>query len=540
MLEKSDYRVDCLWITLFATIPAVVLRPFQNTPFIDDWVYAWTVENLLKTGSLRILDISTSANHAQVLWGALFCLPFGFSFTALRVSTWVASVLGLIGLYLLLREVGVIRRNALLGVACLGAYPVYFILSFSFMTDVPFSAAMTWAAYCLLRAQRARRDAYLLAAAALACLAIAVRLVGLVFPCVMLLVLILHSERWGLNTRRILMCAVPFLFFGLLVWFHAGHIEHRADLTWIENSPPRRMANLKYGPELLPKWLFPTVTFSVSVLASALLPLAVASVTKRHASRALAMGIVLGLISFDFIDARLQEPVLSLRSTWSLYELGASEVPNPVIPKLPPWWSLASAVTSHILFAFAFVSLTFRRPTNAQMTLIWILAGNLLLMALLWFFYDRYVLALAGPAIALCLSANPLERYRVGLAFAALLFVFSMVATHDHLRYNGAVWQGVERLRGMGARDSEIDGGYAVNGWLQYAHPDDGVLRAADNGVLVPGVNNNNQLRYQVSNVALPGRKVLGTIPYRRQVARSGNIYLLEALGDAGKPKGGS
>jgi hypothetical protein len=41
-------------------------------------------------------------------------------------------------MYLLLRDQGVTRRDALLGSACLGAYPIYFVLSFSFMTDVPF------------------------------------------------------------------------------------------------------------------------------------------------------------------------------------------------------------------------------------------------------------------------------------------------------------------------------------------------------------------------------------------------------------------
>jgi hypothetical protein len=34
-----------------------LLRPFQNLPFVDDWVYAWPVEHLLKSGELKILDI---------------------------------------------------------------------------------------------------------------------------------------------------------------------------------------------------------------------------------------------------------------------------------------------------------------------------------------------------------------------------------------------------------------------------------------------------------------------------------------------------
>ena len=124
------------------SVPLVAPRPLQNTPFIDDWVYAWAVEHLLETGELRILDWSVSQNVAQVLWGALFCLPLGFPFTALRLSTWVASLLGLLGLNALLRELGARRGDALVGVAVLAFYPVYFILSLSFMTDVPFVTLM--------------------------------------------------------------------------------------------------------------------------------------------------------------------------------------------------------------------------------------------------------------------------------------------------------------------------------------------------------------------------------------------------------------
>ena len=111
------------------TVPLIALRPLQNTPFIDDWTYAWSVEHLLKTGEVRVLDWSNNLNVVHVLWGALFSMPFGFSFSALRFSTWAASLLALLGLHSLLRELGASRRDALIGVALLGFYPVYFIIA---------------------------------------------------------------------------------------------------------------------------------------------------------------------------------------------------------------------------------------------------------------------------------------------------------------------------------------------------------------------------------------------------------------------------
>src|SRR5262249_47520238 len=143
----SERIRDCFWIVLSEAVLALVLSPFQNTPFIDDWVFAWPVEELLQHGQLKFLEYNLSVNVPGVLWAALFCLPFGFSFTALRVSTWVLALSSLCGLYLTLRDLGVSRRDSLLGTASLGLYPIFFILSFTFMTDVPFVACLVWSIY---------------------------------------------------------------------------------------------------------------------------------------------------------------------------------------------------------------------------------------------------------------------------------------------------------------------------------------------------------------------------------------------------------
>ncbi len=100
----SERWRDGLLIALAWIAIGVILRPFQDTPFIDDWVYAWPVEQLLLGRPLKMIDYSSSLNIVQALWGAIFCLPTGFSFAALRVSTWVAALSCLWILYLLLRE----------------------------------------------------------------------------------------------------------------------------------------------------------------------------------------------------------------------------------------------------------------------------------------------------------------------------------------------------------------------------------------------------------------------------------------------------
>jgi hypothetical protein len=64
------------WLALAAiaspfVIGWVLVSPWQDVPIIDDWVYAWSVEHLVKTGQLRVAEISAVYPIAQILCGAL-------------------------------------------------------------------------------------------------------------------------------------------------------------------------------------------------------------------------------------------------------------------------------------------------------------------------------------------------------------------------------------------------------------------------------------------------------------------------------------
>src|SRR5215218_6973209 len=113
-----------------------------EVPLIDDWTYAWSVEHFLQTGELRMLEWSAHYPLAQILWGALFSRLLGFSFAVLRLSTLVLAWAGLLALYGTLRELGIRPLLASLGTLLLWCNPVFFVLSHSFMTDVPFVSLM--------------------------------------------------------------------------------------------------------------------------------------------------------------------------------------------------------------------------------------------------------------------------------------------------------------------------------------------------------------------------------------------------------------
>ena len=140
---------------------------------------------------------------------------------------------------------------------------------------------------------------------------------------------------------------------------------------------------------------------------------------------------------------------------------------------------------------------------------------------------DRYALPLFPLFMAVLLSAGELRRPRLAIALLSMMGLYSLIGVRDHLSYNRALWQAVDvALRSTSI--SQIDGGYIVNGWLQYAHPEN-APRDENGAVAVPWMNaEGGSSPYRITNRPLSGYRVIRLIPYRRWLGRSGSIYLLE------------
>ena len=129
----------------------------------DDWVYAQQVQDLMTGGRLHAPVSSENFLLPQIAWAALFSLPGGFSFEALRASTLVTAVFGTAAMYLLLAEVAASRRMALFGAFIVGANPLFVSLAFTFMSDVPTIALCVAALWAFARGERLHADALVLA-----------------------------------------------------------------------------------------------------------------------------------------------------------------------------------------------------------------------------------------------------------------------------------------------------------------------------------------------------------------------------------------
>jgi Dolichyl-phosphate-mannose-protein mannosyltransferase len=241
MLYRIGGKDGMILVGITGVIVATTFLVYSpaDVPLVDDWTYAWSVEHYLQTRTLRMLEWSAHYPLAQILWGGVFSWLLGFSFVALRLSTVVLAWAGLVAFFLTLRELGIHKSLAALGTLTLWCNPVFFVLSHSFMTDVPFVSLMNAALLGYVRWVKHGRTWDLGLGSVLARLAFLIRQLGAALAVIPLASLLLArmagGERRPLPWAQRIWLLTPWLGIGLLRWWmKAVHGETRVYLEKAE------------------------------------------------------------------------------------------------------------------------------------------------------------------------------------------------------------------------------------------------------------------------------------------------------------------
>ena len=126
--------------------------PVAEMGFVDDWSYVKTAFVFARTGHIIYNGWATAMLGWVIPWGALFIKLFGFSFTAVRLSTLPLAMASVYLFHASLVRFGITARNAVVGALTLGLSPLFLPLAASYMTDV---AGLFCILVCLYLCQRA-------------------------------------------------------------------------------------------------------------------------------------------------------------------------------------------------------------------------------------------------------------------------------------------------------------------------------------------------------------------------------------------------
>lgn len=525
-------RYPLFAILSFFALSCLLVSPLRNVPVIDDWTYAWSVENLIRTGRLAVLDWSAHYPIFQTLWSSPWALLFGFSFGVLRLSMVVLAALGCAALYLTLRELELDRERSLLGALALAANPVFFLLSFSFMTDVPFLSMMNLALLCYLTGLKRDRPVWLWVGGLFAAAAFLSRQIGLAIPLVMLPSLFLKEGGWTKLPKRLAPLLVSLLGMGLLGLWVSKSLGRTSVMT-------QRMEGIRYLFLVSPGEY---LNYNLDLLLQAvfaIFPLLIAGISlkSRRWLLTLAASVIGGAILLWLYFGEVSLP-LHGENTWSLEELGCGRaLIQGVLMVTGPAHHFSRLARALMLISAAVLVVGIARllfETRGRMSKparLMIASGLLHLGTInaLWLYYDRYYLVLLPSLIYLALKLTlktGLSRVLAWSGVAFLSFV-SISGTWDALRFNEACREAFDYLRAAGVPAAEIDAGYSLNGWVLYAHPENlppGAHPTED----VPWVTSQTELPYAISNTPFPGYDILKEVSWRGSLwAVSNRVYAL-------------
>ena len=483
-------RYALLLILQLWLVALIIINPTGDFPIADDWAYFSSVKALVEHGSLVYSDWAAPNLVSQFTWGALFALPFGVSYTVLRISTEVLALIAAGALYLTLRNFGCRPGVALVGALTLLFNPLAFVLSASFMSDVPYTAMQT-VAILFLTAGFAGESAIQLklgwwaTIAALLC-----RQVGMAIP---LGFGAARLSRAPFEWQNALLAFLPFAgFLALQILFqtglgYAGILPaHFGRQIGFMLSNMRNSGFLQLSGGLL--WFAVECAYYLGFFLLPLSLLVVAQFTNRIV-RELALSVWGWLLAVSLLLTWFgpQMPVWSnnIIEAWSLGGVDVIGVP-------PPGWfwpiitflSAFGALT--LIVALLVTGLMVGWQTGKTPAAVALFAGvtALALLGSLALLprgtqFDRYIIPVVPClVIFLCMrlrasveNTQPIPAWAraTGAATLAVLAVYSVLGTHDFLAEKRAQWVALQDLIQQDhVLPDVIDAGWVYNAPTSY------------------------------------------------------------------------
>jgi 4-amino-4-deoxy-L-arabinose transferase-like glycosyltransferase len=476
LLTRSDLRNLALMLAGFLGV-ILLISPARSFPVNDDWIYALSVSDLLNW-RYTPPDWAQTTSLGHVAWGALFSTLFGYNFTVLTIATLVMSAGCLALFYLLLRHLDVKSDGALLVSALLGFNPIFFHLSYSFLTEVTFLAYTLAAVLCYLRGIKGYGEYWYWLGGLATSMAYLTRQFGILVV-VAAFVYALAVEGWRWKWRQVIaIAALPVLTAIIYALW-----ERTQPAQLIAFNVQTVIEGLVEDPLGYIQGRMMHITWTVSALGLYLLP---ALRMPRRSALALLFFVPLAFfllrsgqifgslfpVSGNMVDhTGFEFGYYSAETTWSQSVWAILGVASAIV------LSLHGAMCLERGWDWLRHARRSEQSRLADPLLLPCLLGLMLTLTVLFVtpsLYDRYWLPvlpfLLLPGLRPSKQSSdedssprriPVWRWLLLLPLA----IFSMVGQRDYMEHAALRWQGAESLVAQGAQYSQVDAGFEWQGW---------------------------------------------------------------------------
>lgn len=478
-MQKENIRHLALLAAVYA-VAMLIVNPTGNFPLNDDWAYAKDVWYLSQQGRLKLDDWPAMTRLTQIFWGAGWVKIFGFSHEVLRFSTILLGFVGLAALWKTLVEMGAARQLATLATLVLMLNPIYFSLSATFMTDIPFLSLFLWSCYFFVKAGRTDGVGDVALGALFALLATMVRQFGMAAP---LAFAVMWLWKHKISLRNLLVAGLPlaisvaaYLIF--TKWYEAtqGLPEAYGSLDKLL----KRFGGKGYYEEVGRRigLLLIFLGLFLSPITVPLLRQQIKSTNKKLLGWTIGITAMLALSYFlGWKKYPLGNVIYNLGIGPKVLKDGTFFI--NVFPMLPDFWlNLVRGIgaTLGVVFLLIFIPSTVRGFKNAgsqRVQSIFIWAFLLAYLGFLFtelYFIDRYHMVLVPFVLVVLVQSSGVVFTKKHWLLASAIFVFTagftLTGTHDYFSWNRARWQAIDYLtKEKGLKSNQIDGGFEYNGW---------------------------------------------------------------------------
>jgi hypothetical protein len=493
------FRIPALFCALAVLLCELVSRPYANMGISDDGPYILMAQTLASTGHIVYNGWAAAMIGWQLYIGAAFIKLFGFSFTAVRMSTLFVSLATAFLLQRTLVRSGITERNAVVATLALALSPLYLLLSVTYMSDIFGLFAMLVCLYGCLRAQQSATPS---AAILWICFAVTTNAAfGTARQIAWLGVLVMvPSTLWLLRSQRRVLIAGS-------VATVAGALSIYACMQWLNHQP------YVLPPQPLPHTFsyvasFLELMYFLLAIPFLLLPILAIFLPTLRKSRpaviALLALILLGYLFLGIYPSHLRgyfplEPTLGSGGNWigvhGIHEGHQLHGDPPLFINIPAQALITIVCFGGLLAVLVSLLNFYRRHPHSTLPLVqsaqevsWkqlsILLGPFALayIALLiprtatgWI-YDRYTLEL-GVVALICLVRYYQEQIHpripvLGIVLVATMAVVGVAITHNHFSLYRARIALANELRANGIPDTSVDNGFEQNFIVELQHAD--------------------------------------------------------------------
>jgi hypothetical protein len=456
--EDSDTR----WLFLIALVAVGMLIYFDLGPalaFTDDWMYAWSVQQLSAGHGLRFVPENAAVALFQVLYGTAVTLGHPDQ-RLLRLAVVPAFLVAAWSLYAISRMIGADRFWSVAAAAGFMSTPLVFSLSASFMTDVVFAALLLAAAVMGVRWVSTGRGVG--ACLVLATLATLERQVGVLLGLALLAALLKARRHRSVTPRE---------WVGACVLLAVTTLAVLAPLRLTGSAIQGAIVtDLGSRDSILAPVLVASLVPTLGVFALPFLMALLQWSRPQGRAASISVGVIaVALVALVVLFANVY-PSAGSGNYFTDRGLGPTTVPGNKVPLFPaPLWGaieglMVVAGTASLLSVWRHIRV--RQPDPAHVFLA-VLA--LLEYAVLFRLnsFDRYFLPVALPLVPIVAAAASANRRGRGHAWAIAVMLLglgvSAIGEQDYQAWQvaraAAADQAYERVDPM-----LVDGGLEANG----------------------------------------------------------------------------